>query len=57
MTLWTSLGVTSVFTILLLVWWGVLTEGGAQIKYNRSGPVGIVCITAVFIALLFLTYG
>ena len=54
--MWSSIGVTAVFVLLLLVWWGVLTDGGGHAKYNRTAPVGVVCITVTFIALLFFTY-
>lgn len=55
-SLWSSLGVTALFTLLLVIWWGVLTDGGDHAKFNRSGPTGIVCITAVFIVLLWFNY-
>lgn len=54
--MWNSLGATALFTLLLLTWWGVLTEGGKETKFNRTGPIGVGCITVVYIVLLFFHY-
>lgn len=54
--MWHSIGATALFTFLLLIWWGVISEGGKTIKFNKTGPIGVGCITAVYIVSLYFYY-
>lgn len=51
--MWTSLGVTAIFVVLLLLWWTVVTDGEHKAS-AVTAPLGVLVIAAVFIVVLYL---